>query len=55
MTFAPISIKMAKKQELALNPGKLSGLCGRLMCCLSYEYEEGMEESEEFMVIEEKD
>lgn len=55
VTFAPISIKMAKKQELALNPGKLSGLCGRLMCCLSYEYEEGMEDSEEFMVIEEKE
>ena len=36
--FAPISIKMAKKQELVLNTGKLSGICGRLMCCLSYEY-----------------
>lgn len=36
--FAPISIKMAKKQELALNPTKISGRCGRLMCCLSYEY-----------------
>lgn len=39
--FAPISIKMAKKQELVLNTGKLSGCCGRLMCCLSYEYKEG--------------
>jgi cell fate regulator YaaT (PSP1 superfamily) len=38
-SFDPISIKMAKKQELALNVGKLSGLCGRLMCCLKYEYE----------------
>lgn len=38
--FAPISIKMAKKQELALNTGKLSGCCGRLMCCLGYEYQE---------------
>lgn len=38
--FAPISIKMAKKQELVLNTGKLSGCCGRLMCCLSYEYQE---------------
>jgi cell fate regulator YaaT (PSP1 superfamily) len=36
-TFEPISIRMAKKQELALNPGKLSGICGRLMCCLGYE------------------
>ncbi len=37
--FEPISIKMAKRQELILNTGKLSGLCGRLMCCLGYEYE----------------
>ncbi|MDA8156289.1 MAG: regulatory iron-sulfur-containing complex subunit RicT [Actinomycetota bacterium] len=36
--FAPISIKMAKKQDLILNTGKLSGVCGRLMCCLGYEY-----------------
>jgi cell fate regulator YaaT (PSP1 superfamily) len=35
--FTPISIKMAKKQDLSLNPGKLSGLCGRLMCCLGFE------------------
>ncbi len=38
-SFEPISIKMAKKQELALNIGKLSGLCGRLMCCLRFEYD----------------
>jgi len=38
--FAPISIKMAKKQELVLNTSKLSGLCGRLMCCLNYELDE---------------
>ncbi len=38
-SFEPISIKMAKKQELVLNIGKLSGLCGRLMCCLRFEYE----------------
>lgn len=38
--FEPISIKMAKRQELILNTGKLSGLCGRLMCCLGYEYDE---------------
>lgn len=39
-SFAPISIKMAKKQELVLNTSKLSGLCGRLMCCLNYELEQ---------------
>jgi cell fate regulator YaaT (PSP1 superfamily) len=37
-SFEPISIKMAKQQELVLNTGKLSGTCGRLMCCLGYEY-----------------
>ena len=36
--FIPISIKMAKKQSLALNPTKISGQCGRLMCCIQYEY-----------------
>ena len=36
--FEPISIKMAKKQDLVLNTGKLSGACGRLMCCLGFEY-----------------
>lgn len=35
--FAPVSIKMAKDQGLSLNPSKISGLCGRLMCCLKYE------------------
>ena len=35
--FEPVSIKMAKQQELSLNPSKLSGLCGRLKCCLRYE------------------
>ncbi|MDR0896970.1 MAG: stage 0 sporulation family protein, partial [Oscillospiraceae bacterium] len=42
--FQPVSIKMAKEQNLSLNPTKISGLCGRLMCCLKYEqdvYEEG--------------
>ena len=41
--FAPVSIKMAKEQNLSLNPTKISGICGRLMCCLKYEedyYEE---------------
>ena len=35
--FDPVSIKMAKDQNLSLNPTKISGLCGRLMCCLKYE------------------
>ena len=41
--FQPVSIKMAKDQNLSLNPTKISGVCGRLMCCLKYEqdvYEE---------------
>ena len=37
--FQPVSIKMAKTQSLSLNPGKISGTCGRLMCCLKYEQE----------------
>ena len=37
--FAPVSIKMAKEQNLSLNPGKISGICGRLMCCLKNEEE----------------
>jgi hypothetical protein len=36
-SFDPISIKMAKQQDLALNPSRLSGLCGRLKCCLRFE------------------
>ena len=35
--FAPVSIRMAKEQNLSLNPTKISGICGRLMCCLKYE------------------
>ena len=35
--FQPVSIKMAKEQNLSLNPAKISGICGRLMCCLKYE------------------
>lgn len=35
--FVPVSIKMAKEQNLSLNPTKISGVCGRLMCCLKYE------------------
>ncbi|MDI6821870.1 MAG: stage 0 sporulation family protein [Actinomycetota bacterium] len=37
--FEPVSIRMAKEQDLPLNPLKISGICGRLMCCLKYEYE----------------
>ncbi len=37
--FNPVSVKMAKEQGLALNPNKISGQCGRLLCCLGYEYE----------------
>ena len=37
--FEPVTIKMAKEEGLPLNPPKISGICGRLMCCLNYEYE----------------
>ncbi len=37
--FRPVSVKMAKRQNLSLNPTKISGVCGRLMCCLAYEHE----------------
>jgi cell fate regulator YaaT (PSP1 superfamily) len=39
-SFASVSIKMAKEQNLALNPMKISGICGRLLCCLAYESKE---------------
>ena len=35
--FTPVSIRMAKEQDLPLNPMKISGVCGRLLCCLGYE------------------
>jgi cell fate regulator YaaT (PSP1 superfamily) len=38
-TFYPVSTKMAKEQNLSLNPAKLSGICGRLLCCLGHEHE----------------
>ncbi len=41
--FELVSVKMAKEQNLALNPTKISGICGRLMCCLSYEFPTYME------------
>lgn len=37
--FNPVTIRMAKEQDLSLNPQKISGICGRLMCCLRYEFE----------------
>lgn len=46
--FEPVSIKMAKDQNLSLNPSKISGLCGRLMCCLKYENDE-YEEAKKLM------
>ena len=39
--FSPVSIRMAKDQHLSLNPTKISGLCGRLMCCLTFEDNSG--------------
>ena len=58
-TFEPISIKMAKQQDLTLNTGKLSGSCGRLMCCLGYEYQNGPSapesKEERGPIIEEKE
>jgi cell fate regulator YaaT (PSP1 superfamily) len=41
--FDLVSVKMAKEQNLALNPSKISGICGRLMCCLAYEFPTYME------------
>lgn len=48
--FEPVSIRMAKEQNLSLNPTKISGICGRLMCCLKYEselYESGKGKGED--------
>ena len=49
--FAPVSIRMAKDQNLSLNPTKISGICGRLMCCLKYENEVYEEYKEKFPEI----
>ena len=51
--FDPVSIKMAKDQNLSLNPAKISGLCGRLMCCLKYENDEYEEAKENLPDIDE--
>lgn len=55
--FKPISLKMAKDQEIVLNVSKLSGVCGRLKCCLRYEYYGEMDEivDEEIITQEEKE
>lgn len=49
--FEPVSIKMAKDQNLSLNPTKISGLCGRLMCCLKYEHDNYESLKEEFPTV----
>jgi len=38
--FHSVTVRMAKRQNLSLNPAKISGMCGRLMCCLSHEVEQ---------------
>lgn len=56
--FKPISLRMAKEQEMVLNVSKLSGVCGRLKCCLRNEYYGEIEESiqdEEIIAVEEKE
>ncbi len=52
--FSIVSIKMVKEQSLALNPAKISGICGRLMCCLSYEYDMYMDYKKEFPKVGKK-
>ncbi|WP_282706205.1 PSP1 domain-containing protein [Fuchsiella alkaliacetigena] len=52
--FEPISIKMAKAQNLSLNPAKISGICGRLMCCLKYECDNYKEAKKEMPEIGDK-
>lgn len=52
--FSIVSIKMVKEQGLALNPAKISGICGRLMCCLSYEHDMYMEYKKDFPKIGKK-
>jgi cell fate regulator YaaT (PSP1 superfamily) len=49
--FSPVSIKMAKEQNITLNPKKTSGICGRLLCCLGYEYEQYRSMKERFPAI----
>lgn len=49
--FQPVSIKMAKDQSLSLNPTKISGICGRLFCCLKYEHDVYVEAIEKIPVV----
>ena len=49
--FEPVSIKMAKDQNLSLNPAKISGLCGRLMCCLKFEHDNYESKKEEMPAV----
>ena len=51
--FEPVSIRMAKEQNLSLNPAKISGICGRLMCCLKYENECYEEDCQKRVAIQE--
>lgn len=44
--FHPVSIKMAKEQDLPLHPARISGVCGRLLCCLAYEYQQYLQMKE---------
>jgi len=52
--FAPISVKMAKEQNVILNPNKISGGCGRLLCCLNYEYDMYQEVSKDLPKVGKK-
>ncbi|MBN2382096.1 stage 0 sporulation protein [bacterium] len=52
--FEPVSIRMAKEQNLTLIPSKISGLCGRLMCCLMYEFETYREIKKQFPKVGKK-
>ncbi len=52
--FAPVTIKMAKGQNISLNPDKISGMCGRLMCCLNYEYDEYEQRKKSFPKVGKK-
>jgi cell fate regulator YaaT (PSP1 superfamily) len=49
-TFEPVTIQKARRQQIVINPTKISGLCGRLMCCLAFE-----DQSKGRLYIEEED
>ena len=52
--FHPLSIKMAKEQGLPLNPSRISGVCGRIKCCMAYEFEVYKEYSKQLPRLGEK-